>query len=63
MPDMDIGASQAVLDEICADVPASATRECVAAKLRQATHRNGCSIEDLRHAGRGVLIRAPTMWP
>jgi len=35
MPDLDIAALQAVLDEICADVPApeTAMRERVAAKL------------------------------
>ena len=64
MPDTDIAALQAVLDEICADVPASetATRERVAAKLREAARGDRCSLEDLRRVGRDALIRAPTMW-
>ena len=65
MPDTDIAALRAVLDEICADVPASetATRERVAAKLGEAARQDGCSLEDLRRAGRDAVIRAPTMWP
>jgi hypothetical protein len=55
MPDADIAALQAVRDEICADVPASetATRERVAAKLREAACEDCCSLEDLRRAGPG----------
>jgi hypothetical protein len=65
MPDAELAALlQAVLDEVCADLAPTeaATRERVAAKLRDAVYKDGCSLEDLRRAGRDALTRAPTMW-
>jgi len=54
----------AVLDEVCADVPASdaATRVRVAAKLREASRSERRSIDDLKQIGRDALTSAPTMW-
>ncbi|WP_027553722.1 hypothetical protein [Bradyrhizobium sp. Cp5.3] len=66
MSDADMTALlHKVLDEVCADVPASetATRERVAARLREAARRDDCSVEDLKRAGCDALCRAPTMWP
>jgi hypothetical protein len=56
---------QAVLDEVCADIPLSdtATRERVAAKLNDLARSGRCSVDDLKRAGRDALTRAPTMWP
>ena len=66
MPDAEMTALlQAVLEEVCADIPLSdtATRERVAARLSDLVRSGQCSIEDLKRAGRDALIRAPTMWP
>lgn len=56
---------QAVLDEICADIPPfeTAMRERVASRLRELAAAGRYSIDDLRRAGRDALERAPTMWP
>ncbi|MBR0858387.1 hypothetical protein [Bradyrhizobium liaoningense] len=55
---------RAVLDEVCANVPSSdaATRQRVAARLRETLRGDRCSLEDLKQAGRDALISAPTMW-
>ncbi|MGY8707856.1 hypothetical protein RAD16_19115 [Bradyrhizobium sp. 18BD] len=66
MSDADAAALlQAVHDEICAGLPLSetATRERVAARLREMMREDRCSLEDLRQAGRNALVHAPTMWP
>ncbi|WGD50448.1 hypothetical protein QA641_33385 [Bradyrhizobium sp. CB1650] len=65
MPDAELTSLlRAVLDEVCADVPLSAiaTRERVAAKLREAVQSGRCLPEDLRQVGRDALTSAPTMW-
>ena len=65
MRDAEMAARlQAVLDEVCANLaPTEAgKRERVAAKLRDAVREDGCSLEDLRRAGRDALTHAPTMW-
>ncbi|MDA9405600.1 MULTISPECIES: hypothetical protein [unclassified Bradyrhizobium] len=65
MPDAEMAALlQAVLDEVCADVPAwdTTTRERVAIRLRATARQDRCSLEDLKRAGRDALTRAPTMW-
>ncbi|OAF02888.1 hypothetical protein AYJ54_25090 [Bradyrhizobium centrolobii] len=66
MPDADMTALlRMVLDDVCADVPASETaiRQRVAARLREAARRKDCSLADLKQAGRDALSHAPTMWP
>jgi len=66
MPDAEMAARlQAVLDEVCADIPAwdTATRERVAKRLRDVIRSGRSSADELKQAGRGALIRAPTMWP
>lgn len=65
MPDAEITALlQAVLDEVCADIPAwdTTTRERVAMRLRATARQDRYSLEDLKRAGQDALIRAPTMW-
>lgn len=63
MPDADRAVLlQAVIDEICAEIAEAATRERIAAKLREALRADHCSVEDLKRAGRDELMRAPTMW-
>ncbi|WP_298876162.1 hypothetical protein [uncultured Bradyrhizobium sp.] len=65
MPDAEMTALlQAVLDEVCADVPPwdATTRARVAMRLRATARQDSCSPEDLQRAGRDALIRAPTMW-
>jgi hypothetical protein len=66
MPDAEMTALlQAVLDEVCAEIPAwdTTARERVAMKLCDVV-RSGCSsVDELKQAGRDALIRAPTMWP
>lgn len=66
MPDAQIAALlRAVLDDVCAELPPwdTATRERVAAKLRDLVRSGHASIDDLKRAGRDALTRAPTMWP
>jgi len=66
MPDAEMTALlQAVLDEVCADIPPwdTRTRERVAARLRDLVRSGCCSVEKLKRAGREALTRAPTMWP
>ena len=66
MPDAEMTALlQAVLDEVFADIPAwdTATRERIATRLRDVVHSGRSSVDELKQAGRGALIRAPTMWP
>ncbi|GLR86418.1 hypothetical protein [Bradyrhizobium iriomotense] len=55
---------RAVLDEVCADIPASKTaaRERVAATILGMIRTGHRSIDDLRRVGRDALNRAPTMW-
>lgn len=66
MSDAEMAALiQAVLDDdVCAELPLSelATRERVATRLREAAQTGRRSIQDLRQAARGALVRAPTMW-
>ena len=65
MPHADITAAlQAVLDEVCADIPPGDTtlRERVAASLRAVAREDDCSLEDLKQVGRRALTRTPTMW-
>jgi hypothetical protein len=65
MPDADMASLlRAVLDEIWAEISPTetATRERVAAKLREAARADRCSLEDLKRAGREGLTRTPTMW-
>jgi hypothetical protein len=56
---------QAVLDEVCAEIPPwdTTTRERVAARLHDLVRSGRCSVDELKQAGRDALIRAPTMWP
>ena len=66
MPDAEMTALlQAVLDEVCAELPPwdTTTRERVAARLSDRIRSGHCSVDDLKQAGRDALIRAPTMWP
>jgi hypothetical protein len=55
---------RAVLDEVCADIPesATATRQRVAAKILEMTRNERWSIDDLRRVGEDALNSAPTMW-
>ena len=65
MPDAEMTALlQAVLDEVCADIPPwdTTTRARVAMRLRATARQVGCSSEELKRAGRDALTRAPTMW-
>ncbi|SFH99496.1 hypothetical protein [Bradyrhizobium sp. Gha] len=65
MPHADMTAAlQAVLDEVCADIPPWDTtlRERVAARLRAVAREHNCSLEDLKQAARHALTRPPTMW-
>ncbi|MGY8668297.1 hypothetical protein Q3C01_38840 [Bradyrhizobium sp. UFLA05-109] len=56
---------RAVLDEVCAGIPAveTAARERVAATVLEMIRMGCCSPDELRRAGRHALNRAPTMWP
>ncbi len=53
-----------VLDEVCADIPATeiAIRTRVAARIAEAAQKTQWSLADLRQAGRDALNSAPTMW-
>jgi hypothetical protein len=65
MPDAETAAVlRAVLEELCASIsPFDArTRVDVASTLLEASRHGRPSIDDLRAAGRGVLLRTPTMW-
>ena len=65
MPDAEMTALlQAVLDEVCADIPPwdTTTRVRVAERLRAVARRDRCSSEDLKRAGQDAVTRAPTMW-
>ena len=55
---------RAVLDEVCANIPASegATRQRVAVKIFEATRNGPWSLDDLRRAGQDALNSTPTMW-
>jgi len=66
MPDAEMTALlQAVLDEVCADIPPwdTTTRERIAARLRDVVRSGRSSVDELKQAGCVALIRAPTMWP
>ncbi|RXH10869.1 hypothetical protein [Bradyrhizobium guangzhouense] len=66
MPDAEMTALlQAVLDEVCAELPPwdTTTRERVAERLRNLVRSGRSSVDELKRAGRDALIRAPTMWP
>jgi hypothetical protein len=65
MPHAEMTAAlQAVLDEVCAEIPPRDTtlRQRVAARLRAAAREENCSFDDLKRAGRDALTRTPTMW-
>lgn len=55
---------RAVLDEVCADIPSSATatRQRVASRIFEAARSGHRSVEDLKQAGRAALDSVPTMW-
>ncbi|QAU48463.1 hypothetical protein [Bradyrhizobium guangzhouense] len=66
MPDAEMTALlQAVLDEVCADLPPwdTTTRERVAERLRNLVRSGRSSVDELKRVGGDALIRAPTMWP
>ena len=53
-----------VLDEVCADIPASETtiRKRVAARIAEAAQKASWSLADLKEAGCNALKSVPTMW-
>jgi hypothetical protein len=55
---------RAVLDEVCERVSRReiGARTHVASKILEAATRGEVSLDELRHAGRDALSRAPTMW-
>jgi hypothetical protein len=53
-----------VLDEVCADVPATeiAIRRRVAARIAEVAQKTRWSVADLQQPGRDASNSAPTMW-